>query len=87
LSPSNANLAQTLSAGDEDLAKDILDAGEDTYGTAPEITRMQRIVDRAMRNTAAGASEAASNSGVHDFLLEEAHVGSSVGGHLVWENM
>ena len=87
LSPRHAEWAQTLSAGDEDLAKDILDTGEDCYGAAPGLARMQRIVERAACNAATGASEAAWNSGVHDFLLEEACFGSSVGRHLIWENM
>ena len=87
LSPRYAGWAQTLSAGDDDLAKDILDTGEDSYGSAPDLTRMQRIVERAARNSAGGASEAAWNSGVHDFLLEEAYSGSSVWRHLIWENM
>ena len=87
LSQHDTEWAGILSSGDEDLAKDILDTGEDSYGAPPDLTRMQRIVERAARNAAAGASEAAWNSGVHDFLLEEAYFGSSVGRHLIWENV
>ena len=87
LSPEHAEWAQTLSAGDADLAKDILDTSENCCGAPPDLARMQKIVDRAARNAVAGASEAAWNSGVHDFLIEEAYSGSSVRRHLIWENM
>jgi hypothetical protein len=87
LSPKDAEWAQILSAGDADVAKDIIDTSENCYGAAPDLARMQRIVERAARNAAAGASEAAWNSGVHDFLIEEAYFGSSVRSYLVWENM
>ena len=83
LSARYAGLAQTLSGGEDDLAQDILDNGEDRYGSAPDLTRMQRIVERTVHNSAGGAW----NSGVHDFLLEEVYIGSSVSKHLIWENM
>jgi hypothetical protein len=54
LSPKYAEWAQTLSAGDADLAKDILDTSENSYGTAPDLARMQKIVERAARNVVAG---------------------------------
>lgn len=87
LSPEHTEWAKTLSAGDADLAEDILDTSEHCCGAAPDLARMQTIVDRAARNAVAGASEAAWNSGVHDFLIEWAYSGSRVRGHLVWENM
>lgn len=76
-----------LSAGDDDLAEDIFDGGDDRYGIAPGIDRMRRIVERAANNLELSAAEAAWNSSVHCFLLEEALLGSSVERDLTWQNM
>lgn len=56
-------------------------------GRVPDLNSVYRVLRRSERNAKCNCSEAAWNSGVHDFLLDMAHRDSRYADGVMWENM
>ncbi|KAF2206651.1 hypothetical protein CERZMDRAFT_89143 [Cercospora zeae-maydis SCOH1-5] len=89
LSSEHAHWEQQVGSGiaEEDQLIFAKQGLREETGDVPDLSSVRRVLRRAERNAQCNCSEAAWNSGVHDFLLDMAHRGSRYTDGVLWENI